>query len=433
MGVSGAAPFAGGGARAAFSASQAEPPLAEHDKALRLDAEAATKSARVADRIKDEFLVTLSHELRTPLNAILGWAQTLQAGDTRPETLLLALARIEQSAKAQSKLIDDLLNVSDILAGRVRLEMQQMRLTPAIDAAIEALRPALEAKGIRLRTAFEQTDDAIFGDPVRIQQILWNLLANAVKFTSRDGCIEVGLARVDVHGNVRLAEIRVTNTGDGISAEFLPYVFDRFRQEDCSSRKRHGGLGLGLSIARYLTEMHDGTIEAYSAGKGCGATFVMRLPMHAVREERVRRVGFSAEVDIATEPPGARRSLSGLRVLTVDDDPNTREMLQEALRISGAEVEAAACVREAMEKLRRYRPHVLISDIGMPEEDGFDLVRRLRSLPAEEGGDIPAIALTGYAREEDRAATRRAGYQAVAPKPVNLGELIATIRAVASG
>lgn len=187
-----------------------------------------------------------------------------------------------------------------------------------------------------------------------------------------------------------------------------------------------------MSIARYLTEMHGGTIDAHSAGEGCGATFVVRFPMHAVREERVTRAGFSAGMHIAAEASGPQRSLSGLRVLAVDDDPNTREMLQEVLRISGAEVEAAARVLEAMDKLRLYRPHVLTSDLGMPEEDGFDLVRQLRSLPAEEGGDIPAIALTGYAREENRAATRRTGYQAVAPKPVNLGELIAAIRAVAS-
>jgi signal transduction histidine kinase/ActR/RegA family two-component response regulator len=400
--------------------------LLEREKALRLEAEATTRSAQVADRMKDEFLATLSHELRTPLNAILGWAQTLQSGDAGADTLQRALSQIEQSAKAQSKLIDDLLYVSDIVAGRLRLEVQPMRLMSAVSAVIEALHPAMEAKGIRAETHVELDSDVILGDPVRVQQIVWNLLANAVKFTPRDGRIEIGLRRTGSQ-----AELRITDSGDGISQDFLPYVFDRFRQADASSRKRHGGLGLGLSIARYLTEMHGGTIEASSPGEGLGATFVVRFPMRSAWEERVPRTPAADDARTASSVRQPGRSLSGLRVLTVDDDRNTREMLQEALRIAGADVDAAGSVREALEKLRRFRPDVLVSDIGMPEQDGFDLVRQLRALPPEKGGDIPAIALTGYARDEDRAATRRAGYQAVTPKPVNLGELVATIRALA--
>jgi signal transduction histidine kinase len=379
-----------------------------------------------ADRMKDEFLATLSHELRTPLNAILGWAQTLQAGDAGADTLRRALAQIESSAKTQSKLIDDLLYVSDIVAGRLRLEVQPMRLGPAVAAVVEALHPAVEAKGIELASSLDSGPDVIVGDPVRVQQIAWNLLSNAVKFTPVHGRIEVAVRRSGFQ-----AELRVTDSGDGISADFLPHVFDRFRQADASSRKRHGGLGLGLSIARYLTEMHGGSIEASSPGEGQGATFVVRFPLVTLGQERIDRLHRDAGAAAAAPAPRAERLLAGFRVLTVDDDRNTREMLREALRMAGADVEAAGSVREALERLPAFRPDVVVSDIGMPEEDGFDLVRRLRALPPDRGGDVPAIALTGFARDEDRAATRRAGYQAVAPKPVNLTELIATIRAVA--
>jgi PAS domain S-box-containing protein len=402
--------------------------MLEREKVLRLQAEAATRSAQVANRMKDEFLATLSHELRTPLNAILGWAQTLQSGTAGPEALSRALAQIEQSAQAQWKLIDDLLNVSDIVAGRLRLEVGPMRLTPAINAVIDALCPAIEMKGIRLNTSVQPGCDAICGDPVRVQQIVWNLLANAVKFTPHGGIIEVRLENSDSQ-----AEIRISDSGDGISPEFLPFVFDRFRQADASSRKRHGGLGLGLSIARYLTEMHGGTIEAKSAGESCGATFIVRLPMEPGAAERLRRTQAAAER--AAPPSGsamaARKTLHGLRILTVDDDRNTRDMLKEALTRAGARVEVAGSAREALEKIRRLAPDVLVSDIGMPGEDGYDLLQRVRTLPPASGGEIPAVALTGYARDEDRAATRRAGYQAMAPKPVNLRELISTIAAVA--
>ena len=400
--------------------------LLEREKALRLEAEAVTRSAQAASRMKDEFLATLSHELRTPLNAILGWTQTLQGGNTNRQTLMRALAQIEQSAQAQSKLIDDLLNVSDIVAGRLRLEVQPMRLIPAINAVIEALYPAMESKAIRLETNLDAGADFIRGDPVRIQQIVWNLLSNAAKFSPRRGRIQLALKRAGA-----LAEIRITDSGDGISAEFLPYVFDRFRQADASTRKRHGGLGLGLAIARYLTEMHGGTIEALSQGEGCGATFVVRLPIQISSEEACPPARPDAPQHGIPDSRGRTPRLRGLRILTVDDDRNTRDMLREALQRNGAEVEVAASARDALDKLRRFRPDVLVSDIGMPEEDGYDLLRQVRTLPATRGGTTPAVALTGYAREEDRAATRRAGYQAVTPKPVNLDELVATIAAVA--
>jgi PAS domain S-box-containing protein len=399
--------------------------LLEREQALRLEAQAVTRSAQMAGRMKDEFLATLSHELRTPLNAILGWTQTLQGGNTSSQTVSRALSQIEKSAQAQSKLIDDLLNVSDIVAGRLRLEVQPMRLSPAIQAVVEALHPTLAAKAIRLHTAFDAAADVVLGDPVRIQQIVWNVLSNSVKFTPHGGRIELALRRVDSQ-----AEISVTDSGHGINREFLPYVFDRFRQADASTRKRHGGLGLGLSIARYLTEMHGGSIEALSEGEGRGATFVVRLPGWGRYEETAPTpMGAAFRGSVAARRRDER--LRGLRILTVDDDQSTREMLGEALRRAGAEVMVAGSARDALQLLPVFRPDVLVSDIGMPDEDGYDLLRSIRALPADRGGTIPAVALTGYAREEDRAATRRAGYQAVTPKPVNLEELIGILAAVA--
>jgi signal transduction histidine kinase/CheY-like chemotaxis protein len=382
-----------------------------------------TNGGGVQSHAKDEFLATLSHELRTPLNAILGWTQTLQSGNTRKETLLRALSQIEESAQAQAKLIDDLLNVSDIIAGRLRLEVQPMRLTPVIKGAIETLYPAIDAKEIHLETSFDPAADVVSGDPARMRQIVWNLLSNAVKFTPRTGRVGVRLDR-----GVASAEMAVFDSGEGISAEFLPHVFDRFRQGDASSRKRHGGLGLGLTIVRHLVEMHGGTVEAQSGGKGLGSTFTVRLPIRATWEER-RRTSRSEHSSAALR--ASRHRLTGVRILTVDDDRNTREMLQEALERAGARVQSASSAKDALEKLKRFRPDVLVSDIGMPEEDGYDLMRQVRILPVEQGGATPAIALTGYAHEEDQAATRAAGYQAVTAKPVNLDELLSTIASVA--
>ena len=377
---------------------------------------------RLASRIKDEFLATLSHELRTPLNAILGWTQTLQGGNVRRETLLRALEQIEQSAQAQARLIDDLLNVSDIVAGRMRIEVQPMRLVPTINAAIEALYPAIHAKEIRLEKSFDPAADVISGDPARMRQIVWNLLSNAVKFTPRGGWIAVRLMR-----NRSSAEISVSDSGEGISLDFLPYVFDRFRQADVSSRKRHGGLGLGLAIVRHLVEMHGGTVEAASYGTGKGATFSVLLPIRAVWDEQRFAQSESASVAVRAR----RHKLNGLRILAVDDDRNTREMLQEALERAGARVQSASSAHDALRKLKDFRPDVLVSDIGMPEEDGYDFMRKVRVLPADQGGATPAVALTGYAHEDDRAATRAAGYQAVTAKPVNLDDLLTTISTVA--
>src|SRR5690349_9777886 len=386
------------------------------------EGEATVDDLRLASRIKDEFLATLSHELRTPLNAILGWTQTLQGGNVRHETLLRALDQIEQSAQAQARLIDDLLNVSDIVAGRMRIEVQPMRLVLTINAAIETLYPAINAKEIRLDKSFDPAADVILGDPGRMQQVVWNLLSNAVKFTPRGGWIAVRLSR-----NRSSAEISVSDSGEGISLDFLPYVFDRFRQADVSSRKRHGGLGLGLAIVRHLVEMHGGTVDAASNGTGRGATFSVLLPIRAVWDEQRFAQGESSRVAARAR----RQKLNGLRILAVDDDRNTREMLQEALERAGARVQSASSAHDALRKLKDFRPDVLVSDIGMPEEDGYDFMRKVRVLPADQGGATPAVALTGYAHEDDRAATRAAGYQAVTAKPVNLDDLLATITSVA--
>jgi signal transduction histidine kinase len=401
--------------------------LREREQMLRLQAEAVTSDAQAASRMKDEFLANLSHELRTPLNAILGWTQTLQTGDTRKETVLRALSQIEQSARAQAKLIDDLLNISDIVAGRMRLEVRPMCLVPSINAAVETLYPAINAKAIHLETVFDLDADVISGDPGRVRQIMWNLLSNAVKFTPRQGRIRVALCREESH-----AAIAVTDSGNGIAPEFLPYVFDRFRQADASTRKPHRGLGLGLAIARHLAEMHGGTVEVYSAGEGQGSTFTLRLPVAALWKDKANAGAAAQRETVPIEPPPRRLRLAGLRILTVDDDNNTRDMLQEALARAGAEVCAAASAQEALDKLQRFRPDVLVSDIGMPNVDGCDLLHQVRVLPAERGGATPAIALTGYARDDDRAATHEAGYQAIAIKPVNLDELVSTILDVAA-
>ncbi len=385
----------------------------------------ARRQAEQANRSKDEFLATVSHELRTPLNAILGWTQTLQQGETRPDLVRRGLAAIERAARAQAELVDDLLHMADIVSGRLRLNIQDMRLIPAITAAVESLRPAMEAKDIRFEAQLDPGGNRLYGDPGRLQQVVWNLLSNAVKFTPAGGRIRLTLAR---HPDA--VEITVQDNGQGIKPQFLPYLFERFHQADASSRKRHGGLGLGLAIVRHLVELHGGTVEAESKGEGRGATFRVRLPLRAALrpdDPALPHGAIGAEARSAVAGPPR---LDGLRVLFVDDDPNTREMLQEALTRGGAQVEAAASAGEAVDKLRQWLPDVVVSDIGMPDEDGYDLMRRVRALPPEQGGRTPAVALTGYARERDRTLALDAGYQAFTPKPVDLNELFAIIARV---
>jgi PAS domain S-box-containing protein len=385
--------------------------LVEREKALRLETESVMRDALAAHRAQDQFLATISHELRAPLNRILGWTQALRNGAAAAQTLRHGLAQIEQSARSQARLIDDLLSVSDIAAGRVRLDIAPVRLGGLVDASVAALRSDADARGITLETRLDPAADVVYGDAKRLQQAIRALLSNAVTFTPSGGCVRVRLATRGAY-----AELSVTDSGEGIDPDFLPFVFEPFRQADSSSRRGHGGLGVGLSIARHAVELHGGTLEAASRGKGRGSTFTVRLPVEqGAREART-----------------PRRDLAGLRILAVDDDTGTREMLQQVFENAGAEVVLACSAREALAKLQRFSPHALVSDIGMPHEDGYDLLRQVRALPPEAGGDTPAIALTGYTRDKDRAATRDAGYQAFAGKPVDLDELFAAIRRVAS-
>jgi PAS domain S-box-containing protein len=377
---------------------------------------------REANRLKDEFLATVSHELRTPLTAILGWAHILRVKQFDEESSAHALETIERNAYAQAQLINDLLDVSRIITGKLRLDVRQVEPGSLIEAAVEALRPAAEAKDIRIQKVLDTGVVSVAGDPARLQQVVWNLLSNAVKFTPKGGSVQVELGRIDSH-----IEIAVSDTGAGINTEFLPHVFERFRQADQSTTRHHGGLGLGLAIVRHLVELHGGTVEADSPGEGQGATFVVKLPAVAV---------YQKETGAGRAHPAAGDSLSaydcperldGLKVLVVDDEVDTRELFKAGIGRCGAEVVTAGSAREALAILEEMRPDLLISDIGMPGEDGYELIRKVRALPAARGGKIPAIALTAYARTEDRMRALRAGYQMHIVKPVELAELVAVM------
>jgi PAS domain S-box-containing protein len=376
--------------------------------------------AQESSRLKDEFLATISHELRTPLTAILGWAHMLRTGKFNGDSALKAFETIERNARAQSQLIDDLLDVSRIITGKLRIDVRQVDPNSFVEAAIEAVRPAAEAKGVRVQKIMDTGIVTVSGDPVRLQQIVWNLLSNAIKFTPRGGRVQVRLERVNSH-----VEIAVSDTGAGIAPEFLPHVFDRFRQADQRTTRQHGGMGLGLSIVRHLVELHGGTVKAESPGEGEGSVFTVLLPVAPV---------YQADSVAERVHPAARDTLpsfecidrlDGVRVLVVDDEPDTRELLKIGLGQCGGEVTLAASVAEALKVMATLKPDLLISDIGMPEEDGYELIRRVRSLPDESGGRVPAIALTAYARVEDRMQALRAGYQMHVPKPVELAELVA--------
>ncbi len=386
----------------------------------------ARQSAEQANRLKDEFLATLSHELRTPLNAILGWSQVLQSRSVDESETKKALATIERSARAQNQLIEDLLDVSRITTGKIRLDVRAVDLSNVITAAVDAARPAAEAKNIRLQTLLDPQAGPISGDPDRLQQVVWNLLSNAMKFTPKDGRVQIRLERINSH-----VEIVISDTGRGIEAEFLPFVFDRFRQSDGSMTRRHGGLGLGLSIARQLIELHGGSVSVASAGEGRGATFTVSLPLLPVRAEAesdsARAHPTAVRETSASPGEGCEPELSGLRVLLVDDETDSRELLNTSLASCGALVTTAGSAGEAFETIRREPFDIILSDIGMPEEDGFSLIAKIRELPDEQGGKIPAIALTAYARSEDRIQALRSGFQMHIAKPVEPSELIAVV------
>jgi PAS domain S-box-containing protein len=397
----------------------------QRDDLLQAERAARTAAER-ASLLKDEFLATLSHELRTPLNGILGWSQIMQNKSADAEMIAQGLEVIERSARAQAQIIEDLLDMSRIMSGKVRLNVQRVDLLSIVQAAVETARPTAEAKGIRLQAVIDALHGVVVsGDGNRLQQVLWNLLSNAVKFTPKDGRVQVLLERINSH-----LEISVIDTGEGIKPEFLPYVFDRFRQADASTSRRHGGLGLGLSIVKQLVELHGGSVGVKSDGPGLGSTFIVSLPITVVHgdpepaaERRHPRLPPMRMTNVDVE-------IEGVRVLVVDDEIDARALLKRILEESRAIVTAAESAEEAIELLQAGKFDVLVSDIGMPGEDGYSLIKRVRSLGAAGGGDIPAIALTAYARSEDRIKAVTAGFQMHIAKPVETIELITMIAGV---
>ncbi|HWT00010.1 MAG TPA: ATP-binding protein [Pyrinomonadaceae bacterium] len=384
----------------------------------------AKRAAEEAARAKDEFLATVSHELRTPLTAILGWARMLQGGTLDERMAARAVDAIERNAASQNQLIGDLLDFSRIISGRMRLDVGRVELASVIEAAMDVVGPAAEAKGIRLQTTLDPKAGPVSGDYERLQQVMWNLLSNAVKFTPKGGRVQVRLARVNSS-----VEISVSDTGQGIAPEFLPYVFDRFRQADQTTTRRQAGLGLGMSITRHLVELHGGTIRAESPGEGQGTTFVVKLPVMIVHNAKQ-----VPEADAGRRPPRQDHSrpaemarLDGVHVLVVDDERDARELLTTILTQSGAVVTAASGVAEALDKLRQVEPDLLVSDIEMANEDGYSMIRKARVLEEGRGRRIPAIALTAHARSSDRLRALSEGYQMHIPKPVEPAELVLAI------
>ena len=400
--------------------------LERHAIELERTVEARTHELREANRIKDEFLAVMSHELRTPLNSILGWAHLVRTGALDEPTSKRALQTIERNTRVLGKMIEDLLDVSRIMTGKLLLDVRPIELGPVIEAAVEAVRPATDAKDIRLEVLPDASVGAVSGDPNRLQQVVWNLLSNAIKFTPNHGHVEVRLERVGMN-----ARITVADSGEGIGEEFLPFVFDRFRQADSTFARQHGGLGIGLAIVRHLVEMHGGSVAVDSQGKGKGSTFTVSFPLLASGWNG----GSNFEPLNPEHQPSLeeRLDLAGVSVMIVDDERDAREVLVAILELRGAEVIAASSASEAVERLSRATngsmPDVLVSDIGMPFEDGFDLISRVRAMGPERGGNIPAIALTAYARAEDRARVLAAGFQRHVAKPVEPSSLA---RAVAS-
>jgi PAS domain S-box-containing protein len=402
--------------------------LADERERLLAAERSAREEAERASHLKDEFLATLSHELRTPLNAILGWTQIL-AGNNDENDLAEGLRTIERNARAQARIIEDLLDMSRIISGKVRLDIKQIGLPFIVQAAMETTKHAADAKGVRVQAVLDPLTGPVSGDSNRLQQVFWNLLSNAIKFTPRGGHVLVALERVDSH-----VEVRVSDTGEGISPEFLPHVFDRFRQADGSSTRPHGGLGLGLSIVKQLIELHGGSVRAESGGLGRGSTFSVALPLVALVSE------FKAEAD-RRDPTLAPRvgelskihgQVRGVKVLVVDDEADARALIKRLLEGCHAVVTTAASAGEAVRLMQSELFDVLVSDVGMPGEDGYSLIRRVRALGPERGGNTPAIALTAFARAEDRVTAMTAGFQHHLAKPVEPGELIAMIAGLRS-
>jgi signal transduction histidine kinase len=382
-------------------------------EALLLREQRARAEAEEASRMKDEFLATLSHELRTPLTAMLGWVHLLRGGQLEQAQINRAIEVLDRNTRAQAHLINDLLDVSRIVTGKLRLDLRPTHLAPIIHAALETVRPTAVARAIEWDLQIDSTVGPVSGDATRLQQVIWNLLSNAVKFTPRGGRVEVRLA---CQGDE--AVIQVHDNGQGLTSDLVPHVFERFRQGDSTTTRVHGGLGLGLAIVRHLVEMHGGVVEATSPGRGQGSTFTVKLPL--LRDEQhPSRPSASKE----GEPLPGRPLLTGLRVLLVEDEADARELLSLMLTRQGARVVAVGSVQEALEQFDQQPPDVLVSDIGLPGEDGYALMRQIRGRPAPRGGQVPAVALTAFARPEDRIRALEAGFQIHAPKPVDADEL----------
>ena len=398
---------------------------AEERKQLLESERFARAEAERASSMKDEFLATLSHELRTPLSAILGWSHILRARAMSEAEINQGLEVIERNARMQTQLIEDLLDMSRIISGKMRLDIQPVQPVTFVEAAIETVQPSAEAKGITLTKLLDPAAGPINGDPSRLQQVVWNLLSNAIKFTGRDGRVQVMLARVNSQ-----IEITVADSGIGIKPEFLPYVFERFRQEGGSATRPAKGLGLGLSIVRHLVEQHGGTVQAMSAGEGRGATFTIHLPLTVVHRGTAQEERQHPKSPRSVAMEFKRIDLSGVKVLVVDDQDDARELIKRVLQECGARVVTAAAASEALAAVEAERPDVLLSDIGMPDVDGYELLKRVRALGTARGGRLPAIALTAFARSEDRTRALHAGFLVHVSKPIEPSELVATVASV---
>jgi signal transduction histidine kinase/DNA-binding response OmpR family regulator len=417
---------------AALKLEVAERKQAEEERARMLVREQAARAdAERANRTKDEFLATLSHELRTPLTAILGWSRLLRTSKFEGEQLVRALETIERNARSQSQLIDDLLDVSRIITGKLRIDAQPIELVPIVEAAIDSIRPAAEAKSIRFEVALDASAGRVSGDADRMQQVVWNLFSNAVKFTPEGGRIDVRLERAGTH-----TRISVSDTGAGIDAKFLPFIFDRFRQADGSTTRKHGGLGLGLAIVRHLVELHGGEVSVHSDGVERGSTFSVVLPLLESGANGGPRAAAGEAAPAAVAEAGgddhdaatAASPLGGLCVLVVDDEVDTRDWIAAVLRGNGAAVRSCGSAAEALRLLEAWEPDILVSDIGMPREDGYSLIRKVRRSGA--GSRVPAVALTAYASAEDRARALDAGFQEHLVKPVEPEKLVAALTSV---
>jgi PAS domain S-box-containing protein len=394
--------------------------LVDEERARLLQLEqAARNDAEEANRIKDEFLATLSHELRTPLTAMLGWLGMMRSKSLDAATSAYAFEAIERNARMQAQLIEDLVDVSRIVSGKLKLDSRPMDLTPVVHAAIDAVRPAADAKQISIQITSDPFIGPVTGDPNRLQQVIWNLLSNAVKFTPQQGSVNVL-----VRQNESSAQIVISDSGIGIASEFLPHVFERFRQADSTATRAHGGLGLGLAIVRHLIELHGGTVTAESDGVNQGARFTLNLPLTAAQTSENRLWAPELQSGMIE---GGDGPLQGLRVLVVEDEPDTRTLLVVLLQRAGAQVIETATAAEALSQMPDFQPHLLLSDIGLPLEDGYELIRRLRASPLEALKHIPAIALTAYATDKDRELALAAGYQIHMTKPVEAAELIAAV------